>query len=106
VEAYPVSAEELVSMNYVKNKCCESQGCFDKMHQSSGRKENLGDDFSLTKRKQLFEEIDDLDRFDLIYFDAFGYRVQPNYGALQYSKKCMMHSKQWRTSYLCCSWCS
>jgi hypothetical protein len=51
-----------------------------------GRKENLGDDFSLTKRKQLFEEIDDLDRFDLIYFDAFGYRVQPNYGALQYSK--------------------
>jgi hypothetical protein len=32
---------------------------------------------SLTKRKQLFEEIDDLDRFDLIYFDAFGYRVQP-----------------------------
>jgi hypothetical protein len=29
---------------------------------------------SLTKKK-LFEEIDDLDRFDLIYFDAFGYRV-------------------------------
>jgi hypothetical protein len=23
----------------------------------------------------LFEEIDDLDRFDLIYFDAFGYRA-------------------------------
>jgi hypothetical protein len=30
---------------------------------------------SLTKKA--FEEIDDLDRFDLIYFDAFGYRVQP-----------------------------
>jgi hypothetical protein len=42
-----------------------------------GRKENLGDDF-INKKKQ-FEEIDDLDRFDLIYFDAFGYRVQPEY---------------------------
>jgi hypothetical protein len=49
--------------------------CFDKMHQSNWRKENLGD-FFINKRK-LFEEIDDLDRFDLIYFDAFGYRVQP-----------------------------
>jgi tRNA U34 5-methylaminomethyl-2-thiouridine-forming methyltransferase MnmC len=24
----------------------------------------------------LFEEIDDLDRFDLIYFDAFGYQPE------------------------------
>jgi hypothetical protein len=29
----------------------------------------------INKRKQLFEEIDDLDRFDLIYFDAFGYQT-------------------------------
>jgi hypothetical protein len=54
----------------------------------------------------LFEEIDDLDRFDLIYFDAFGYRVQPELWSTAIFKKCMMHSKQWRTSYLCCSWCS
>ena len=33
--------------------------------------------FALTKRKQLFQEIDDIDSFDLIYFDAFGSRVQP-----------------------------
>jgi tRNA U34 5-methylaminomethyl-2-thiouridine-forming methyltransferase MnmC len=31
----------------------------------------------LTKRQQLFEDIDDENRFDLIYFDAFGARVQP-----------------------------
>jgi hypothetical protein len=31
----------------------------------------LSDQFSLTKR--LFEEIDDLDQYDLIYFDAFGW---------------------------------
>jgi hypothetical protein len=34
----------------------------------------------------LFEEIDDLDRFDLIYFDAFGYRATELW-TLQYSKK-------------------
>jgi hypothetical protein len=37
----------------------------------------------------LFEEIDDLDRFDLIYFDAFGYRVQPNYGHCNIQKNMM-----------------
>ena len=33
--------------------------------------------FSLTKRRHLFNEIDDIESFDLIYFDAFGARVQP-----------------------------
>ncbi len=42
-----------------------------------GKKIVLNDDFVLTKRKQFFEEIDDVNKFDLIYFDAFGYRVQP-----------------------------
>ena len=37
----------------------------------------MSDFFSLTKRKQFFETIDDQSAFDLIYFDAFGYRVQP-----------------------------
>jgi hypothetical protein len=41
---------------------------------------------SLTKRKQLFEEIDDLDRFDLIYFDV-GYRVQPELWSTAIFKK-------------------
>jgi tRNA U34 5-methylaminomethyl-2-thiouridine-forming methyltransferase MnmC len=35
----------------------------------------------------LFEEIDDLDRFDLIYFDAFGYRVQPELWSTAIFKK-------------------
>ena len=89
VEAYPVSAEELGSMNYVEElNALNHKGVFDKMHQSNwGEKENLRDDFSLTKRKQLFEEIDDFDRFDLIYFDAFGYRVQPELWSTAIFKK-------------------
>jgi tRNA U34 5-methylaminomethyl-2-thiouridine-forming methyltransferase MnmC len=33
--------------------------------------------FNLTKRQQFFSDITDENTFDLIYFDAFGYNVQP-----------------------------
>lgn len=79
VEAYPISAEEIVSMNYVEElNAVEQSSIFDTMHQSNWEEKIiLDDDFTLTKRKQFFEEIDDENKFDLIYFDAFGYRVQP-----------------------------
>ena len=79
VEAYPVSADEVLSMNYSKElNAVESEVVFKKMHTSNWEEKTVfSKDFELTKRKQLFEEIDDLEKFDLIYFDAFGYRVQP-----------------------------
>jgi tRNA U34 5-methylaminomethyl-2-thiouridine-forming methyltransferase MnmC len=33
--------------------------------------------FIFTKRQQFFEDIIDIEKFDLIYFDAFGFDVQP-----------------------------
>lgn len=79
VEAYPISVDEVLLMNYVTElNASQESAIFDKMHESNwGEKIDLRDDFSLTKRKQFFEAIDDIDQFDLIYFDAFGYRVQP-----------------------------
>lgn len=79
VEAYPITADEVLLMNYVSElNASQESAIFDKMHESTwGEKISLRDDFSLTKRKQFFEEIDDIEKFDLIYFDAFGYRVQP-----------------------------
>ena len=79
VEAYPISAEEILSMNYVEElNAVEQSSIFDTMHQSNWEEKIiLDDDFTLTKRKQFFEEINDENKFDLIYFDAFGYRVQP-----------------------------
>jgi tRNA U34 5-methylaminomethyl-2-thiouridine-forming methyltransferase MnmC len=48
------------------------------MHESNwDEKMLLNPDFELTKRKQFFDQIEDVEKFDLIYFDAFGYRVQP-----------------------------
>ena len=79
VEAYPVNATEVLSMNYVDELNAKSQKeVFEKMHESKwNEKIELTAEFELTKRKQFFDKIDDVEQFDLIYFDAFGYRVQP-----------------------------
>lgn len=79
VEAYPISADEVLNMNYVAElDAMKESAIFNKMHESDwGEKIVLNDGFVLTKRKQFFEEIDDENKFDLVYFDAFGYRVQP-----------------------------
>ena len=79
VEAYPVNATEVLAMNYVDELNAKSQKeVFEKMHESKwNEKIELTAEFELTKRKQFFDEINDVEQFDLIYFDAFGYRVQP-----------------------------
>lgn len=79
VEAYPVKQDEAAQLNYVSQlDADDKQGVFDRMHSSDwGEKIQLADNFSLTKRKQFFQEIEDKDTYDLIYFDAFGYPSQP-----------------------------
>jgi tRNA U34 5-methylaminomethyl-2-thiouridine-forming methyltransferase MnmC len=79
VEAYPITAEEILAMNYVSELDAESESAiFEKMHQCNwGEQIILREDFLFTKRKQFFANIDDIEKFDLIYFDAFGYNVQP-----------------------------
>jgi tRNA U34 5-methylaminomethyl-2-thiouridine-forming methyltransferase MnmC len=79
VEAYPVNAEEVLAMNYVEElDALKFNNIFEKMHKCEWDKETeISALFSLTKRKQFFDEINDCEIFDLIYFDAFGYRVQP-----------------------------
>lgn len=79
VEAYPVSVTEALSMNYVNALASsEEESNFNLMHTEPWETAIvISDHFKLTKRKQFFDAIDDVSYFDLIYFDAFGYRVQP-----------------------------
>ena len=79
VEAYPVTADEVGKMNFISVlKAEKEENVFKKMHEVTWEEKNdISDTFSLVKRKQLIEEIDDKDAFNLIYFDAFGARVQP-----------------------------
>jgi tRNA U34 5-methylaminomethyl-2-thiouridine-forming methyltransferase MnmC len=79
IEAYPVPINEINCLNYVAQLNAEAhKSTFQKMHQLNWEvTANLSANFTLTKRKQLFESITDTEAFNLIYFDAFGARVQP-----------------------------
>lgn len=79
VEAYPVSLEEAQAMNY-PSQLNGSNGdeIFKQLHVFDWEVENkIGDNFILKKRQQFFNDINDLNQYDLIYFDAFGFQVQP-----------------------------
>ena len=79
VEAYPISSEEIAQMNYVAElQATQYQAVFDKMHSCDWEsQQKITDNFTLTKRKQFFQDIDDKEQYDLIYFDAFGFPLQP-----------------------------
>jgi tRNA U34 5-methylaminomethyl-2-thiouridine-forming methyltransferase MnmC len=79
VEAYPVSLADAKQMNYVNElQASEFEAVFDKIHSTKWEEEiELTPFFSLTKRKQFFQELTDKEKFHLIYFDAFGFEVQP-----------------------------
>ena len=79
VEAFPVAADELEQLNYIPLlNAMDSEKDFERMH--SGKWETdivLSNGFSLTKKQRSFFEVDDENDYDLVYFDAFGARVQP-----------------------------
>ncbi len=77
VEAYPVESIEIKQLNYSKLIGMDSK-IFSEMHQIEWEKtESLSTIFTLTKTRMFFQEIKFEDHYDLVYFDAFGARVQP-----------------------------
>lgn len=89
IEAYPVLPEEALSMNYPQQLGVPDQiQAFAHMHESAWEENvRISPYFSLTKRQQFFHDIADENAFDLIYFDAFGYRVQPELWSLEIFRK-------------------
>lgn len=79
VEKYPVSPEELEQLNYVSELNADGyEATFLKMHALPWEGVHPVDvNFRLTKRQLDFGAIDDQESFNLVYFDAFGARVQP-----------------------------
>ncbi|MCV6630674.1 MAG: tRNA (5-methylaminomethyl-2-thiouridine)(34)-methyltransferase MnmD [Flavobacteriaceae bacterium] len=79
IEAYPVVETEWRALNYVH--CLDAtvhQSIFEAMHEAPWE-ENLAlsSHFKLIKSQLKFEEISAKNTYDLVYFDAFGARVQP-----------------------------
>ncbi|MEB8344691.1 tRNA (5-methylaminomethyl-2-thiouridine)(34)-methyltransferase MnmD [Flavobacteriaceae bacterium KMM 6898] len=79
VEAYPVTKEEVEQLDYINQLNAHALATgFEKMHDAPWEETiNLTDKFTLYKQQKDFMDIEDSDRYNLIYFDAFGARVQP-----------------------------
>ena len=79
VEQFPVSLQEVRQLDYITSLSAQKfEGTFDLMHRSPWEKEvALAKNFMLTKQQKDFREVTDRNLFNLIYFDAFGPRVQP-----------------------------
>ena len=85
VEAYPVTEEEAVQLNYVSElNVGDKQTVFNQLHQVSwDENHDILIEFSLEKRKQFFKDITAEDQFNLVYFDAFGAEHQPELWSLE-----------------------
>lgn len=79
IEAYPLMSEITEQLNYPKQlKAASFAPVYAKMHSMPWETSSaLSENFSLLKKEQRFEDFDADPSFNLIYFDAFGARVQP-----------------------------
>lgn len=79
VEAFPVSPDEVKELDYCTQlNSKEHQESFEKMHKSEWESQvSITDEFQLKKQLKDFNSISDSNLFNLVYFDAFGARVQP-----------------------------
>ena len=87
IEAYPIQSSEIKQLNYAA-MLKASEKDFMRLHEVEWEhpsKINLN--FQLIKKKMFFSEIDDELTHDLIYFDAFGPRVQPELWTEEVFKK-------------------
>lgn len=77
VEAFPLGEEEYQKMNYAE-MLKTSDEVFSKLHSSPWEeKTTISKNFQLLKEQKSFAEISAVNNYNLIYFDAFGIRVQP-----------------------------
>ncbi|MCB0445597.1 MAG: tRNA (5-methylaminomethyl-2-thiouridine)(34)-methyltransferase MnmD [Gelidibacter sp.] len=79
VEAFPIPSDEMTLLNYPEQlSAADKTPIFNTLHTVSWEDTHtITSNFILTKQQKLFKEIRDTNQYNLIYFDAFGARVQP-----------------------------
>lgn len=79
VEAYPVASEEVEKLNFpAEVHKAGAADFFTRIHTSPWESAiKITETFHLEKQKKFFQEITDDEKYNLVYFDAFGARVQP-----------------------------
>lgn len=79
LEAYPVDAAMVQQLDYLKILGADEEAVFNQMHAAEwGRKVQLSENFHLCKLAEKLEEVAFTNAFDLVYYDAFAPRVQPD----------------------------
>jgi tRNA U34 5-methylaminomethyl-2-thiouridine-forming methyltransferase MnmC len=87
IEAFPVSIEMTKELNYTKTLGNES--LFADLHNSTWEEYNhIHQYFELNKTQIKLEGMTYSKEFDLIYFDAFGHRAQPEMWDINLLEKC------------------
>ena len=77
LEAYPLLPDIYESLAYSDSIGCDPE-LFLSLHKAPwNQKVAIAPDFSLTKNKMRFEDFSASQAYDLVYYDAFGARVQP-----------------------------
>lgn len=79
LEAFPVTQSEWEALDYGSLFSePDATAIFQALHEAPWEAETaLSETFRLHKRRMDFRELSDSEAFDLVYFDAFGARVQP-----------------------------
>jgi tRNA U34 5-methylaminomethyl-2-thiouridine-forming methyltransferase MnmC len=76
VEAFPVSHEEVAAMDY--GNLLNEVAIYNKIHEVTWEQNHkITSHFSLLKKQMEFEKLVGENLYDIIYFDAFGPRTQP-----------------------------
>ena len=78
LEKYPVETEKALQLNYPEELLSEKRSCFELMHLSDwNKKVQLTPFFSLEKVETDFTQYTPVDKFDIVFFDAFSPEKQP-----------------------------
>jgi tRNA U34 5-methylaminomethyl-2-thiouridine-forming methyltransferase MnmC len=78
VEAYPVLLDEIIQLNYIELISETHKTVFEKLHETPWEEpSSITSAFQLEKQQKFFKDINAENEFNIIYFDAFGARVQP-----------------------------
>lgn len=80
IEAYPVALDVAENLGYVKLIGAEKNNDdFQLMHSCTwGQEQRVDESFTFLKRKEKIQDVLFSTKFDLVYYDAFAPRVQPD----------------------------
>lgn len=79
IEAYPISEAEIETLGYPKVlEDKNAEGIYKELHQAEWKKlVEISETFRLHKQKLFFSELSLKNEVDVVFYDAFGPRVQP-----------------------------